>query len=254
MYDPYNSLVPIFRETTVPKGIKQVATAVYVKNQMGEFLYTAAHVTDDLAHSKLLVPLDGILTEIEGYIAFIDLPPEYHRNDDTIDIAYVKLSNEFSTVLSRGFEPISGQNKLILENTNNLYTCSVAGYPASRSKKKSGIFSVEIFAFTGMNVSKDVYEKHGLSVSENIAIHFDRKNAVHPEKETISLASGLTGVSGGGIFAWPESKPFDCDWSERKLVGIFHTYKEKEKLMIGSTMLSFLSALTLGNMKGFGGI
>lgn len=84
-------------------------------------------------------------------------------------------------------------------------------------------------------------------------VRFNRKKVVNPETEEIYTAPGLKGVSGGGIFAWPKDKPFHCEWHERKLIGIFHTYKEREKIMIGSTLVSFLAALTLGHMKGFGG-
>ena len=252
MYDPYNSLIPIFRETTIPKGINQIASAVYVKNQMGYFLFTAAHVTDDLSHSKLLVPANGFLAEIDGYVAFVDLLPEQRRDDDNIDVAYIKLSHKFSIAVSQHFEPICGRNSEVMENSSKLYTCSVAGYPASKGKKMSGSYSSDIFAFTGMNVTESIYNEYGLSTSTNIALRFDRKYAVNPDTGESFPTPGLSGVSGGGIFAWPPNKPFCCDWSERKLVGIFHTYKKRENLLIGSTLLPFLSALTLGHMKGFG--
>ncbi len=253
MYDPYDSLIPIFRETSTPTRIKPLATAVYVTNKMGDFLYTAAHVTDDLELAKLLIPVQGKLSRIEGYVAFIDLLPDQDRENDNVDIAYIKLPSSFTTELRHDFEPISGENIEIIENTNNIYTCSVAGYPASKSKKYSGLFNSKIFAFTGMNVSKDVYDKLDLSNSINIVLRFDRKNAIDPNTGESFPAPSLRGVSGGGIFSWPPNKPYHCDWSERKLIGIFHTYKEKENIIIGSTMIPFLSAITLGQMKGFGG-
>ena len=75
-----NSLVPIFVETEVPKGIKQIGTGVFVDFQSMPFLFTAAHVSDHLSYGKLLVPTINGLSGIDGYLAYIDLPPEVTKN------------------------------------------------------------------------------------------------------------------------------------------------------------------------------
>ncbi|CCE22876.1 hypothetical protein [Methylotuvimicrobium alcaliphilum] len=253
-FDPYDALVPIFRKTTIPKGTKQIASSVFIKNDMGYFLFTAAHVTDDLNIGKLLIPVDGNLYEIHGYLAHIDLPPEIKRSEDDIDFAYFKLSTPFAKELIRTFKPITGNHCDIITSSLSLKVCSVAGYPASKSNKKNNIHSSEIFAFTGVAALQETYQSLELSHSSNIVLHFDRKKAVDPENGKPFPTPGLKGVSGGGIFSWPDKlERMPPDWSERKLIGIFHTYKEREGLVIGTTLIPFLSGLTLGHMKNFGG-
>lgn len=64
----------------------------------------------------------------------------------------------------------------------------------------------------------------------------------------------LKGSSGGGIFAWPPGAELSDDWSLPRLVGVVHSFKEKEGLIIGTTLVPVLAAIGLGRMKGFGGI
>lgn len=254
-FDPYDCLIPIFIETEIPRRTKQFATGIFVKNDMGYFLYTAAHVTDDIENGKFLVPAGGYLQELDGYFAYVDLLPESIRRDDHIDIAYFKLSSLMVSQLLHYFKPATaGLNTKLIENSFELSVCSIAGYPASRGKKNKEIFSSEIYSFTGMVADPDVYEAYELDPVSNIILNFNKKNAVNPENGEKFNIPSMKGVSGGGIFAWPENFSGIPDWSERKLVGIFHTYKEREKLIIGTTLLPLLLLLTLGSMKGFGGV
>ena len=78
--DVSNSIVPIFVETDVPKIIKQIGTGVFVDFQSMPFLFTAAHVSDELNYGRLLVPTVNGISEIDGYLAYIDLPPQIKRN------------------------------------------------------------------------------------------------------------------------------------------------------------------------------
>lgn len=250
LFDPYESLVPIFRKTTIPKATKQIATSVFIKNDMGYFLFTAAHVTDDLKIAELLVPVNNYLEEIHGYIAYIDLPPEIKRENDNIDCAYIKLSTPFAKELLNDFRPVPGESFELIDSSLKLQMCSVAGHPVSKSRKKENVFSSEIYAFSGIAAKEDIYNSLSLSPFSNVVIHFNRKKSIDSESGELFVPPSLKGVSGGGIFAWSDGT---AEWSERKLVGIFHTYKEKQGLIIGTTLIPFLSALTLGQMKGFGG-
>jgi hypothetical protein len=77
---------------------------------------------------------------------------------------------------------------------------------------------------------------------------------VHLETLETFPTPGLKGISGGGIFAWPRGSEISGDWSLPRLVGIIHTFKEREGLIIGTTLLPVLAAIGLGRMKGFEGI
>jgi hypothetical protein len=100
-FDPYDSLVPVFLETEIPRRIRQVGTAIFRELWGEPFLITAAHVTDELRNGVLLVPTVQGLSPIDGYMAHIDLPPEVSRLEDDVDIAYYRLSTELAKSFGR---------------------------------------------------------------------------------------------------------------------------------------------------------
>ncbi|WP_297807352.1 hypothetical protein [uncultured Methylophaga sp.] len=247
------ALIPIFIETEIPKGIKQIGTGVFIDFRSQPFLFTAAHVTDSLQNGKLLVPTIEGLEEIEGYLAHLDLLPELSRNDDSIDMAYYRLSNDFARKLFVYFQPLIKKIELV-ESSLELNVLSVVGYPASKSKKNGGSFSSELAYYRGIAADNELYEKHNLLTDQNIIIHFHKKNALNPDNGQKMNPPSPRGVSGGAIFAWPYGQEFSQDWRLPMLVGILHSYKEKEGLFVGTTLLPYLTATALGEMRGYSGL
>ena len=248
--DVDKALVPIFIETDVPRNIVQIGTGVFLDFHGNPFLFTAAHVSDEQKNGRLLVPTINGLEEIEGYLAYLDLPPEVLRSSDHIDIAYYKLSVDFARALSYHFFPLLEKMEII-ESSLNLSMLSVVGYPASKGKRKINKFTSDLFYYRGVAADLEEYVKQGLSPEENIMIHFHKKNALDPDTGKRKDPPSPRGVSGGAIFAWPRDSEFSRDWSLPVLVGVLHTYKEKEGLFIGTNLIPFLAAITLGEMKGF---
>jgi len=253
-FDPYDSLVPVFLETEIPRRIHQIGTAIFRELWGKPFLFTAAHVTDELKHGVLLVPTSHGLSPIDGYMAHIDLLPEISRLNDSVDIAYYRLSTEFATQLSYHFKPLPQGRGEVIHSALELTVCSASGYPASKGKKNGNTYSSEIFSFRGTAAQQETYDKLGLTPEQSIIIHFHKKRAVYPGTMEASPTPSLKGSSGGGIFAWPPGAELSEDWSLPRLVGIIHTFKEKEGLIIGTTLLPVLAAVSLGRMKNFGGI
>jgi hypothetical protein len=253
-FDPYDSLVPVFLETEIPNRVYQIGTAIFRELWGEPFLFTAAHVTDELKNGTLRVPTEAGLSPIEGYMAHIDIPPEISRLDDNVDIAYYRLSTEFALQLSHHFKPLPQGQGEIIRSAHELTVCSASGYPASKSKKNGNTFSSEIYSFRGVIARQETYDRFDLSPEQAIIIHFHKKRAVHPGTMDAFPTPSLKGSSGGGIFAWPRGSELSDDWSLPRLVGIIHTFKEREGLIIGTTLLPVLAAITLGRMKNFGGI
>lgn len=253
-FDPYNALIPVFLESRIPKRLQQFGSAVFKELHGEPFLFTAAHVTDESRDGDLLVPTRDGLSAIDGYMAHIDLPPEIPRSDDTVDIAYYRLSSSFANALCYRFAPVPTGRSELIESAVDLGVCSVVGYPASKGKKKDGRFTSAHYAFRGVAASMEYYDRYALTPDTSIIIHFSKKRAVHPGTYDRFPVPSLRGISGGGIFVWPRGAELSNDWSLPKLVGIVHTYKEREGLVIGSTLLPILAAITLGQMKGFGGV
>ena len=253
-FDPYDALVPVFLHTELPQKLRQFGSAVFFELHGNPYLLTAAHVTDGLKHGELLVPTGEGLVPIEGYLGYIDLPPEIQRTEDTTDIAYYRLSTECASALCHHFSPLPQTKSELIESGLELTTCSATGYPATKCRKNGNAFSSEIFAFRGVAAGAETYDQLSLSPDTNIILHFHKKRAIHPGTMDPFPTPGLKGISGGGIFAWPKGSEISDDWSLPKLVGVVHTYKEREGLIIGTSMLPVLAAISLGKMKGFGGI
>lgn len=253
LLNPDDALVPVFLETEIPKRIHQIGTAIFNEFQGEPFLFTAAHVTDNLRSGTLLVPTNEGLSPIDGYLLHSDIPTDVSRLSDNVDIAYYKLSTEFASLLSHHFKALPQNRRQIIRSTHELTVCSVSGYPASKGKKNDHVFSSEIYSFRGVVAQQETYDKLNLSPEQSIIIHFHKKRAVHPETLEAFPTPSLKGCSGGGIFAWPQGSELSDDWSLPRLVGIMHTFKEKEGLIIGTTLLPFLAAYTAGKMKSFGG-
>jgi len=254
-FDPYDALVPVYLETEIPQRCRQLGTAVFVEVQGEPFLYSAAHVFDEGKHGRLLAPTQYGLLTIEGYIGYVDLPPDMSRAEDQADVAYCRLSSRFSAALRHHFQPLPQDRREIIASALDLTVCSASGYPASKSKKNAeGMHSSTIFSFRGVAAEREVYESLDLSPESSIALHFHKKQAVDPSTGKAFPTPALNGISGGGIFAWPKGHETSKDWELPKLVGIVHSFKEKEGLIIGSSLIFFLPMLVLGRMKGFGSI
>ncbi|QGG77089.1 hypothetical protein [Pseudomonas syringae] len=252
--DPQEALVPIFVESRDSGRIQQVGTGIFLELQEKPFLFTAAHVTDTMHSGQLMVPNSDGLVEIEGYMACVDLPPEENREDDPIDIAYYRLSTNFAKSMLAHFKPLPQSRCEIIRSALDLGICSIYGYPVSKARQNGDHFSSETASYRGVVAEERTYQELGLFADSSIVVHFKKKNAISSESGKKINPLSPRGVSGGGIFAWPESHELSNDWSLTRLVGIFHTYKESKGLMIGTHLAPLIAAIQLGQMKDFGGI
>lgn len=252
-FDPYDSLVPVFLETEIPKRVHQIGTAIFCDFWGEPFFLTAAHITDELKNGVLLVPTLHGLSPIEGYMAYLGLPPEVSRREDNVDIAYYRLSSEFAAQLSHHFKPLPQSRSQVIRSALELTVCSASGYPLTKGKKNGHTYSSKIYSFRGVAARQETYDEFGLSPEQSIIIHFHKKRAVHPGTMDACPTPSLKGSSGGGIFSWPRGAELSDDWSLPRLVGVIHSFKEKEGLIIGTTLIPFMAAIGLGRMKSFGG-
>ncbi|MBT9461361.1 MAG: hypothetical protein IV084_06830 [Rugosibacter sp.] len=208
-FDPYDALIPVYLKTEAPQRVRQIGTAIFVELHGKPFLYTAAHVTDAMKHGELLIPTITGLSPIDGYVAYIDLPPEIRRTEDSTDIAYYRLSSEFARELCHQFQPLPQNRRELILNAQELTVCSASGYPASKSgKTNEGAYYSEIFSVRGVVADEETYSSLSLSPEQSIVIHFSKKEAIDPETGKSLPTPSLRGISGGGIFAWPEGESF----------------------------------------------
>lgn len=252
--DPEHALVPLFVKPKFSDTLKQIGTGIFIDFQSQPFLFTAAHVTDNLEHSELFVPVYGGIEPIEGYVGYIDLIPGTSRKEDEVDIAYYRLSTDFAKLMCACFCPIPQTRCTLIRSALELGVCSIYGYPTSRAKQLHGKYSSETATFRGVAASDAIYNEIGLLPDSSIIIHFDEKRSISPIDGKLKKPLSPRGISGGGIFSWPAGHELSNDWSLPQLVGIFHTYKKTEGLLIGTHLISVVAATQLGRMKGFDGV
>jgi hypothetical protein len=252
--DPEHALVPLFVKPKYADHYEQIGTGIFIDFQNQPFLFTAAHVTDHLEYSELLAPAYGGIHPVDGYVSYIDLLPEMTRAQDRVDIAYYRLSTSFARCMCTYFRPWPQSRSTIIRSALDLSVCTVYGYPISKAKRMRGKYHSETASFRGGVASKEIYDQLGLSPESSIIIHFHRDRAVSPEDGKPRNMVSPRGVSGGGIFSWPAGHELSDDWSLPKLVGIFHTYKKAEGLLIGTNLISVIAATQLGRMKGYEGV
>jgi len=252
--DPYDAIVPVFGESQRGEGFTHVGTGVFIELQSQPFLLTAAHVTDNLKHSQLWVPAHDSIYPIQGYVGYVDLLPEQVRSDDPVDVAYYRLDSRFARGMLELFKIWPQTRCELIVNSLELGVCSVCGMPASRFKRSGGVYSSETASVRGIAAPAEDYERESLSPEQNIIVRFHKKRAVSKETGKRMNPVHPRGMSGGGIFAWPPGYELSDDWSIPKLVGVFHSYKESKGLLIGTPLISVLTAAMVGEMKGFGGV
>lgn len=252
--DPDDAVVPVFAESLRGGGLTHVGTGLFVEFRSQPFLFTAAHVADNLQHSDLWVPAHDGIYPIQGYVGYVDTLPEQRRADDHVDVAYYRLDSRFASGMLKFFKPWPQTRCELVPNPLELGVCSVYGLPASRFKRSGGTHTSETATFRGVAATARVYEGESLSPENNIIVHFHKKRAVSRETGARINPVHPRGMSGGGIFAWPSGHELSDDWSKPKLVGIFHTYKESKGLLIGTPLVAVVTAVMLGEMKGFDGV
>lgn len=279
--DEWDELCPIFIFNQ--EEIEQIATGVLIEIWNNTYLLTASHVIDHfyIEKKELYIPTKNGFELISGIYHHSHLQEGESRDDDNIDFSFFKLSNELKSNLV-DFEPIQENkinlsidftlnekykrhNQLLTKNyikksntfiknnhtnfNHNLlenYTSTIsditiifAGYPISKSKNKNNKTYSEIVYYHGSAVEKSEYETFSLNYKINIMAEFGKYGSM--DKDYVKFISPKkTGISGGGIYKIVKG---NNGFQNRELIGIGHTKKDKQHLLIGTNINYCLSQI-----------
>lgn len=234
--------MPIFFAENPGARLRALGSGVLLRLKEEVFLLTVAHVTDEMDRGSLLIPGREEIVPIDGFRSHVPLPVGSTRAADKIDIAYLRLSEQSRLDVHSDFEPLEWNNLGIFDTLceGDLYT--FAGFPASRSKTRSGIVRGELFKYSGGAASNSLYADLDYDPSQQIAIAFNRKRSMVGDQ--LQTAPHPRGISGGGIFAWPKSVRFGpSDQQPRRLVGIGHTFHEAPGCLVGTRINGYVAAI-----------
>jgi len=239
--DIYSSHVPIYHQKKERETPYLVGTAVLLSYLNRGYLFTAAHVLDHWKYGDILAPTESGITPLEGTNLYIPLKPG-ERKSDKFDAACIKLENELFQELQHFFVSIPQERQNENRNSLDLSVCSISGYPINRTKKlDTGSVTSVPWAPRGVACLQTDYEEYGYSPYRNILVRFNRKEAIDHNTGKQGNTPSLRGLSRRGIYSWSAESILSTDWTIPKLVGIFHTYVEKQELIVGTSLHGYYS-------------
>ena len=245
MNDQLDALCPIFFESDDGVDFYQLGTGVFLYFRGLYFILTAGHVIDEIKRGALLVPVKGNeIQQIDGSYSYFK--PEQCRSSDMMDVGYFKLEFDFAEQLKSLFTPIEEHEIHYASEYSSLALFSVSGYPHRKSKIKDGKESTEMFSYGSYHAKADDYKTLGCTEKYHVVSKFDRKKSINPFTKEKQISPLPHGISGGGIFIWPETLE-EVPPKNRKLTAIGHTYKEKGGYFIGTNISVLLQSILKNN-------
>lgn len=242
----FDEICPIFFEKEGNNKLEQIGSGVFLEIKNNIFLLTVAHVIDYLEHGDLFIPTDDGFSQLYGHYSFTKMPKGFQRADDTIDIAYFKIERELSNSLHHIFKVLKRDDLHLTESLvdNDIYT--FAGFPWRKTKSRNNVHTSEQFAYTGGAAAERKYEKLGYDRSSHIVVSFNRQKSYNTSGSKI-IPPHPQGISGGGVYTWPK----DIKTSNREvnllLVGIGHTYHEKQHCLVATRINYYLANIYHNN-------
>lgn len=270
--ESWDELVPIFVENN--DKLVKIATGVLLNIFDNIFLLTASHVIDQAKNinERIQIPTKNGFEKVAGTLYHHYLQENENREDDMIDFSYFKLSEEMVDILHNFCIPLTEDmievsddftceleipDKLphvkevkkrlkyiydnsSLDNKENLefiedfrenITITFAGYPNTKTKEKYDSFHSQIVYYHGHCVSNNIYKQYDCIPQHNIISGFAKNGTMNSDFED-SIPPKQTGISGGGVYKLIHTD----EGIDRKLIGIGHTHKNKQHLLIGTNL------------------
>ena len=243
MRDQLEALVPIFLDTEGERFC-QFGSGVLIEFRQEVFILTAAHVIEGFEKGLLLVPKsDKEIVSIEGVYSYLKLK---NGEENFLDYGYFKLDKKFACELKKLFYAIPEKEFGIKKTYSKKEKLSFGGFPHRKSNVSGTKASANDYIYGAYHAEPEDYIKLKCSSFENIVAKYNRKKTINAHTGEIQIAPLPHGISGGGIFVWPEILK-EIIPSNRKIIGLGHTYKEDEGCFIGTRLEVILEAILHNN-------
>ncbi|MBU2986814.1 hypothetical protein KO528_15725 [Saccharophagus degradans] len=242
MQSQLESLIPIFLDSELNR-FSLIGTGVLIEFRGEVFIVTAGHVIDALEVGYLMVPrLDGKIDGIKGVYSYL----KRDRASDYLDIGYFKLDKNYASELKAIFYAIPENEFGIKPIYSSKEFMSFGGFPYRKQNVAGGVATTKEYIFGAYHADSVEYYELACNPEDNIVAKYNRKKAVNPHNGKIQVSVLPHGISGGGIFIWPANTDQIIP-SNRKLIGIGHTYKERGGYFIGTRLEVILGAILKNN-------
>ncbi|NNE16245.1 MAG: hypothetical protein HKN51_14770 [Saprospiraceae bacterium] len=210
-------------------------SGVFVEIDSEKFLFTAAHVTDDMEDDIYVGIGENEVLKLGGELTRNEAPG--NRDDDKIDIAIMKLSDETIEKLGDQYDFIKQDELGINHEFKELPMYQSVGFPATKSKfnKFKNELKSRPFLYTTMPAKSELYEKLGCQTYSNIIVHYDKKNVKDYRTDQTVTGPDPFGISGSGLWHTPSQVKAKGEKIDKLLVGIMTEWPtENRKYWIGT--------------------
>lgn len=222
---------------------KQHGTGVFVKIESKYFLFTAAHVLDDI--DDIFIPLNKGAYLLKPGGKIIKNDPNTSRENDELDLGILIL-DEFSTqdILSQ-YTFLECENIEINHNPSHFLNYLIFGYPTTWSNKSmtKNSFHTRPFIHHTKCIKKEDYRKYNRKEYLNLIVEYDRQNTINLKSKSLSFGPNLFGISGCGLWY---INPFDLN-SSPKLVGIMNEWSTINRNKLFATRIDAFTEILRNN-------
>ncbi len=236
-------LRPLFAR--VRGKFRLVGSSVMVQVDQDTFLFTAAHVLDEGAHTPLFIGDTSGLVGLDGEQTTTILPSSGKREEDKIDVGLVKLSasarEQLTDIAALAVSELDA-NETTVHTTPLRTHYLVMGFPASKANPFHSGHSVAAgtFIYTATPAAREIYKKLSFAEETHVIVDFDKNRTMNMRGQLV--APDPKGVSGGGI--WTLGESFDITAQHLKLIAIGIEWPRKQaKVLVGTRVPLFFEAL-----------
>lgn len=215
-------VVPLFAEGSDGKP-RLVGTGVLVSSGDDSYLMSAAHAFDEIQEGRQLFFYiePQTIRRLSGVLRTTKKPKGTDRKGDRLDVGVLLLQDPslppYPAVGKRCL-PVTAVVPHALPRQGKHYL--ITGFPGSKSRPNpvAREVSSKVYGLWNISAPAEQYGALGLSQSNHIAVRFDRKRSVFPNKQ-VQTFPRPAGMSGAPVWLlYDESGPNDP--SQTPLVGI----------------------------------
>lgn len=227
----------------IKKGKKEFPIAhgcgVLFQFDSSHYLFTNAHVIDDIEKEKLFILVkNGETISIAGQHRFSSMPASGNRKDDPLDMAVVKLhSGAIERLLGYGYCFLSLNDIKVDHEIDSSDEYMVVGYPATKTKVNIVKKVVQSTPFIFRTIPfKGGIEKAKFTSGLHFAVSYPIGGIVETESEMLQRGPKPHGISGSGLWLVDQ---LQSAYSIR-LIGIQSDYLENRAAFVSLRVDLFL--------------
>lgn len=237
MFPHASAIFPILLLPPHGGHAEHIGSGVHLRVAGRSILLTAAHVTDHRHRGSLCIPGPKGVTKFAGSIGFSLLPDGSPRNHDRVDVGYLVPITDSDFQLAAEYAPLELETLDLTAQDEGRTFHLVAGFPLARkwAKFRNGEHIGSRLNFVGLACTASECAAAGYDPITNLLVEYHINKAIYPEGDRANPPSPR-GMSGGGVFQIGVDESGRPDSSTARLVGIMHTFDEREHIFVATRL------------------